>query len=118
MLAASSPAASTAAKPPTPADFVNLPTCMVYAEGSDLRLRVHAAHAATVCKALPVELRGLNVRWTLRPQRIRHILTPVCLIAAPTSRLELQVTDQARNPERGASLCGELVRSGWLNLGR
>lgn len=112
------PAGASSAPPPTPADFVGLPACMLYARGADVRVRVRAPHAAAACRTLTGQLARMGVRWTLHVQPIHHVLSPICLIADPHGRIELQVIDDARNPGRGAGICTDLARAGWLILGR
>jgi hypothetical protein len=91
---------------------------MLYAPGSDLRVRVRTAHAAAVCDALATRLATLGVRWSRRVQPIRRLLSPICVVADPHARIELQVVDDALGGRRGARICADLVRAGWLDLGR
>jgi hypothetical protein len=111
-------AAAGSATSPTPTDFIGLPECMLYAHGSDLRVRVRAHHAAAVCRTLTRKLARWASGWSLRAEPLRHILSPICLIADPNGRVELQVIDDAHNGARGARICAALAASGWLNLGR
>jgi len=104
--------------PPTPADFVGYPSCMIYADGADTRIRVRAARASKVCAALSGQLSGSGVRWSLKPQRLRHILSPICRFADPSGRIELEVVDAAADSARGARICAGLARAGWVDLSR
>jgi hypothetical protein len=101
---------------PTPADFLADPSCMVYAVRADTRIRVRAAHARTVCAALAKQLSTRAVRWSLKPQRLRHILSPICVFADPAGQVELQVVDAAVGGARGRRLCARLAGGGWLDL--
>jgi hypothetical protein len=110
-----SPSAA-AVEPPTPADFVRYPTCMLYASGADLRLRVRAPRAAAVCTRLLRQLAGFGARWSQRPRATRRIVSPICLFADPRAQVELQVIDDAVDSERGARICTSLARAGWFDL--
>jgi hypothetical protein len=102
--------------PPTPADFVSDPTCMVYATGADLRLRVRASDAAAACKKLSGEPAAAGSRWSLQSRRARQILSPICLFADPRGRIELEVIDDAAGARRGGQICAGLARAGWFDL--
>lgn len=91
---------------------------MLYARGADLRLRVRAAHAATVCATLARRLAKLGFRWSPHTQPIHHILSPICLIADPHGQIELQVIDDARGSDHGTRICTNLIHAGWSNLGQ
>ena len=91
---------------------------MLYARGGDLRVRVHAPHAATVCSTLTRGLARMGVRWSLHARPIHHIVSPICLVADPSARIELQVIDDSQSRRRGAEICTDLVRAGWLILGQ
>jgi hypothetical protein len=103
-------------KPPTPADFVMYPTCMLYASGADLRLRVRAPRAAAVCRRLSRQLAGFGVRWSRRARAASRILSPICLFADPRAKVELEVIDDAVDGERGARICAGLEHAGWFDL--
>ena len=109
-------AGAPAATRPSPTDFVGLPSCVLYAKGTDLRVRVRAPDAEAVCKTLVGQRPALGVHWSLHAQPLRHILSPICLMAAPRGRVELQVVDDSHSPRGGARLCAELAGSGWLDL--
>ena len=121
---AAHPAASTAlrvhaarlSRPPTPADFVGYPSCMIYAVGADTRIRVRAARASAACTTLSKQLSRSRARWSLKPHRLRHILSPICLFADPRGQLELEVIDDAAQSARGQRLCANLARAGWFDL--
>jgi hypothetical protein len=115
----SAPSLSRAAPkpPPTPADFIDYPTCMLYAVGADTRIRVRARRASTVCATLSRQLSRSGGRWSLAAQRIRHILSPVCAFADPRGVVELQVIDASANSSRGRRICASLARAGWFDLG-
>jgi hypothetical protein len=100
--------------PPTSADFVGYPSCMIYAASLDTRIRVRAARPSAVCTTLSRQLSSAGVRWSLKPQRLRHILSPICRFADPRGRLELEVVDAAANSARGRRICASLARAGWL----
>ena len=104
--------------PPTPADFVGYPSCMIYAAGADTRIRVRAARASLVCTTLSKQLSSAGVRWSLKPQRLRHILSPICRFADPRGQLELEVVDAAADSARGQGICAGLARAGWVDLSR
>ena len=110
------PASAGSTVPPTPADFVGYPSCMLYAVGADLRVRVRAPRAPAVCRRLPQRLGASGFRWSVRPRRLRRIVSPICLFADPRARLELQVIDDAVDSERGRRICAELARAGWFDL--
>jgi hypothetical protein len=103
--------------PPTPADFVGYPSCMLYAGGSDLRLRVRAPRASAVCRTLSRELARSGFRWSLRGRRPRRIVSPICLFADPRRQVELEVIDDAGNSRRGGRICANLAHDGWFDLG-
>lgn len=103
--------------PPTPADFVGYPSCMLYAGGSDLRLRVRAPRAAAVCRTLSRELARFGFRWSLHGRGPRRIVSPICLFADPRGKVELEVIDDAGNSRRGGRICANLARDGWFDLG-
>lgn len=109
---------SAAPAPPTPADFVGYPSCMIYAAGADTRIRVRAARASAVCTTLSRQLSRTGVRWSLKPHRLRHILSPICRFAGPRGQLELEVVDAAVNSTRGQRICASLARAGWVDLSR
>jgi hypothetical protein len=111
-----SPLAGTS-EPPTPADFIGYPSCMIYATGADTRIRVRAARAAAFCVALSRRLSSRGVRWSPRPGRLRRVLSPICRFADPRGRIELEVMDDAVNSSRGQHICRYLARAGWLDLG-
>jgi hypothetical protein len=123
---AARPAASTSlrlrpaglSRPPTPADFIGYPSCMIYAADSDTRLRVRAASVSAVCARLARQLARSGVRWSLKPRRLRHIVSPICRFADPRGRLELEVIDAAANSTRGQRICAALARAGWFDLSR
>lgn len=104
--------------PPTPADFVGYPSCMIYTTGADTRIRVRAARPSVVCATLSKQLSSGGVHWSLKPQRLRHILSPICSFADPRGRLELEVVDAAADSARGQRICAGLARAGWLDLSR
>ena len=110
------PASAGPPAPPTPADFVRDPSCMLYAIGADRRIRVRAPHAATVCKRLSRQLTGSGSRWSLHPRRAHRILTPLCHLTDPRGLLELEVIDDAANTTPGARICANLRHAGWLDL--
>ena len=85
---------------PTPADFVGLPSCVIYLAGADTRIRVRAARASTVCVTLSKQLSSSGERWSLTPRRLRHILSPICLFADPRGQFELEVIDAAQSSRR------------------
>jgi hypothetical protein len=122
--AAQSPVASTAlrllpvglVRPPTPADFVAYPSCMIYLAEADTRIRVRAARASAVCATLSKQLSSSGLRWLLKPRRPRRILSPICRFADPSSQLELEVIDAATNSARGRRICANLTRAGWFDL--
>ena len=103
-------------RPPTPADFVGFPSCMIYAAGADTRIRVRAARASTVCRALAKQLSAAGARWSLNPRRLRHILSPICRFADPRGHIELEVVDTAATPSPGQRICANLARAGWIDL--
>jgi hypothetical protein len=104
--------------PPTPADFVGYPSCMIYAADADTRIRVRAARASAVCTTLSRQLSSTGARWSLKPQRLRHILSPICRFADRRGQLELEVVDAATNSARGRRICASLARAGWVDLSR
>lgn len=108
------PAASS--RPPTPADFVGYPSCMLYASGADLRVRVRAPRAVAVCRRLSRQLSRLGFRWSLHGRRPRRIVSPICRFADPRGEIELEVIDDAANSERGERICASLARTGWFDL--
>jgi hypothetical protein len=118
------PAASTAlrlvrpglSRPPTPADFLGYPSCMIYAVGADTRIRVRTARASVACTTLSKRLSSSGERWSPQPRRLRHILSPICRFADPRGRLELEVIDAAANSARGMRICANLARAGWFDL--
>ena len=120
LLAAVAAACATARaappRPPTPADFLAYPTCMIYAQGAQTRIRVRAARASSVCRALARQLSKPGHRWSPKPSPLRQILTPVCAFADPTGRIELQVMDAAADTSRGRRICASLARAGWYDL--
>jgi hypothetical protein len=101
---------------PTPADFVGYPSCMIYALGADTRIRVRAARASTFCTTLSRQLSSSGTRWSLKPRRLRHILSPICHFADPSGQVELEVIDAAAKSSRGQRICAGLVRAGWFDL--
>jgi hypothetical protein len=103
--------------PPTPADFVGYLSCMLYAGGSDLRLRVRAPRAAAVCRTLSRELARFGFRWSLHGRGPRRIVSPICLFADPRGQVEVEVIDDAGNSRRGGRICANLARDGWFDLG-
>lgn len=109
---------AAASTPPTPADFVGYPSCMIYVAGADTRIRVRAARASAACTTLSRQLSSAGARWSLKPQRLRHILRPICGFADPRRRLELEVVDAATNSARGQRICAGLARAGWIDLSR
>jgi len=104
--------------PPTPADFVGYPSCMIYAASLDTRIRVRAARPSAVCTTLSRQLSSAGERWSLKPQRLLHILSPICRFVDPRGELELEVVDAAANSARGQRICASLARAGWLDLSR
>jgi hypothetical protein len=107
-----------APSPPTPADFVGYPSCMIYAASLDTRIRVRAARPSAVCTTLSRQFSSAGVRWSLKPPRLRHILSPICRFADPRGQLELEVVDAATNSARGQRICASLARAGWVDLSR
>ena len=103
-------------RPPTPADFVGYPSCMIYAAGADTRIRVRAARASAVCRALAKQLSAAGARWSLKPRRLRHILSPICWLADPPGHIELEVVDAAATRSSGQRICANLARAGWVDL--
>jgi hypothetical protein len=103
-------------RPPTPADFVSYPSCTIYAADADTRVRVRAPRVSAVCPRLAKELARVGMRWSLKPRRLRHILSPICRFADPHSRLELEVIDDAADSTRGQRICAILARAGWFDL--
>jgi hypothetical protein len=122
--AAQSPVASTAlrllpvglVRPPTPADFVAYPSCMIYLAGADTRIRLRAARASAVCATLSRQLSRSGLRWLLKPRRPRRILSPICRFADPRGQFELEVIDAATNSAHGRRICANLTRAGWFDL--
>jgi hypothetical protein len=110
------PASAASIEPPTPADFVRYPTCMLYASGADLRVRVRAPRATAVCRRLTRQLDGSSSRWSLHPRAPRNIVSPICLFADPRAKVELQVIDDALDSKRGSRICADLARAGWFDL--
>jgi hypothetical protein len=104
--------------PPTPADFVGYPSCIIYAAGADTRIRVRATRASAVCITLSRQLSRTGVRWSLKPRRLRRILSPICRFAGPRGQLQLEVVDAAANITRGQRICASLARAGWVDLSR
>lgn len=90
---------------------------MIYAAGADTRIRVRAARAPTVCTTFARQLSTLSTRWSLKPRRLRHILSPICHFADPRGRVELDVIDAAVASDRGQNICAQLARAGWFDLG-
>jgi hypothetical protein len=103
-------------QPPTPADFVRYPLCIIYAADSDTRIRVRAARVSAVCARLARELARTGMRWSLKLRRLRHILSWICRFADPHARLELEVIDAAANSTRGQRVCAALAHAGWFDL--
>jgi hypothetical protein len=103
-------------RPPTPADFIGYPTCMIYAAGAQTRIRVRAARAATVCASLSRRLSRSGERWSPKAPPTREILSPICNFAGPHGRVELQVIDAAADSSRGRRICASLARAGWFDL--
>jgi len=56
------------------------------------------------------------VRWALKPQRLRHILSPICRYVDPSGQLEFEVVDAAAYSARGQRICASLSRVGWVDL--
>ena len=98
---------------PSPADFVGYPSCMLYAQRADVRVRVRAARAGRECALLA---RSLGAGWSPRPRRAAQILSPICRFADTDNQIELEVIDDASGAWRGASICTSLARAGWLDL--
>lgn len=107
---------SAAPAPPMPADFVGYPSCMIYAASADTRIRVRAVRASLVCTTLSKQLSHSGARWSLKPRRLRHILSPICLFADPRDEIELEVVDDAGQSSRGQGICAKLAGAGWVDL--
>jgi hypothetical protein len=90
---------------------------MIYAPGADTRIRVRAAKASAFCTILSRRLSSPGRGWSLKPRRLRHILSPICLFADPGGQVELEVIDAAAKSSRGRRICANLVRAGWFELG-
>jgi hypothetical protein len=101
---------------PTPSDFLGYPTCMIYASRADTRIRLRAARARSHCTALAKQLSRSGGRWSLKPRPLRHILSPICLLADPGARIELEVIDAAADAARGRRICARFARAGRLDL--
>lgn len=97
--------------------FVGYPSCMLYAGGSDLRLRVRATRAAAVCRTLSRELARFGFRWSLHGRGPRRIVSPIWLFADPRGQVELQVIDDAGNSRHGGRIFANLAHDGWFDLG-
>jgi hypothetical protein len=110
------PARAGSLPPPTHADFVGDPSCMLYELGADLRIRVRAPRAAAACARLSRELARSGLRWSVHARRARRILSPICLFADPGRVLELEAIDDAANSHRGARICAKLARAGWFDF--
>jgi len=109
-------AVAASSRLPTPSDFIGDPTCMIYASRADTRIRVRAVRARSVCTALAKQLSGPDGRWSPKPRRLRHILSPICLLADPGARIELEVIDAAVDASRGRRICARYARAGWFDL--
>ena len=109
-------AAASSSRPPTPSDFLGYPACMIYASRADTRILLRAARARSHCTALAKQLSTSGGSWSLQPRPLRHILSPICLLADPAGRIEVEVIDAAVDPAQGGRICAQFVRAGWLDL--